>query len=54
MRYNSVMAMAMHDIGIETPKNKPFEDVWFVRPSHLETKENRKLNRRLCLHKINK
>jgi hypothetical protein len=49
----SVSQIALKDIAQSLPPILNNE-VWIVRAVHLNTKETRKLNRKLNLHKINK
>ena len=55
----SVANIAMKDISKylndnDIPIHNGKQDTWYVRPEHLYTKEQRRLNRELGLHKINK
>ena len=54
LMFKSVIKMAMHDIALALPPIIDRHEIWFIRPTHLETRENRELNRRLGLHKVNK
>jgi hypothetical protein len=38
---------AFKDMQRELPQREVIDEVWFIRPSHLQTKETRKLNRDL-------
>ena len=58
MRYASVSRHAFKDITADIKENAVTPDsvwdVWNVRPSHMDTKETRRLNRALGLSGINK
>ena len=56
---NSPRRNAMHDLSnyIIEKKISTFDgnyDAWFVTQKYLDTKENRKLNRLLGIHRVNK
>lgn len=50
----SVREIALSDLSDELGKVGYPAEIWIVRGSHLDTKETRKLNKILGIHKINK